>query len=258
MALSSSDLSPDPRIRAIQEATEARGEGGGFMGDVKRSGLGGWLFGGDDGKNIAAGPEHGAQAGAFIQGQLNGSQGRPAPMFSSYDAADARNRQMVLANELRRIASGQQVGAGEMAVNRQVGQATAAQQAQMMMARGGNTALAARAAGRNTADIGVNGAGMAAQAQLQDATNAQNQLAGIYSGMRGQDISIGQGNQNAQLNQTGLNQQYSLGLLGQQLGYDQAALNQGNTQAALNAADKGVFGQLLAAGGQIGAAYAGK
>ena len=220
--------------------------------------LGSWLFGGDDGDNIASGPEHGAQAGAFIQGQLGGSQGRPAPMFESGDAAAARNQQMILANELRRIASGQQVGAGEMAVNRQVGQATAAQQAQMMMARGGNTALAARAAGRNTADIGVNGAGMAAQAQLQDQANAQNQLAGIYSGMRGQDISIGQGNQQAQLNQTGLNQQYSLGLLGQQLGYDQAALNQGNTQAALNAADKGVFGQLLAAGGQIGAAYAGK
>lgn len=217
-----------------------------------------WLFGGDDGNKIASGPEHGAQAGSFIQGQLGLSQRRPAPGFESADAANARNQQMILANELRRIASGQQVGAGEMAVNRQVGQATAAQQAQMMMARGGNTALAARAAGRNTADIGVNGAGLAQQAQLQDATNAQGQLAGILNGMRGQDISIGQGNQQAQLGQTGLNQQYSLGLLGQQLGYDQAALNQGNTQAALNAADKGMFGQLLAAGGQIGAAYAGK
>lgn len=217
-----------------------------------------FLFGGNATEGMASGPEHGAAAGRFIQDQLAQSQGRPAPVFESADAAMARNQQLILANELRKIASGQQVGAGEMAVNRQVGQATAGQQSNAMMARGSNAPLAARAAARNTADIGVNGAGIAAGAQLQDASNAQGQLAGILNGMRGQDIAIGQGNQNATLGQTGMNQQYSLGLLGSQLGYDQAALNQDAVKRGIDMQDKGIFPQLLAAGAQIGGAAAGR
>ncbi len=212
--------------------------------------------GGQAGKDIDTSMPHGKFGADFAQGQLAGVGNRTAPQFASQEAAQARLQQAQLAQMLHAQASGQTAGAGELAVNRQVGQANAAQQAQAMMARGQNSALAQRGAARNTADIGVNGAGQAAIAQMGDQQNAQQQLAGLLGNMRGQDIGIGQGNQQAQLSQTGMNDSATGMYLGNLLGFDQAQLQAMFARQGLMSADKGLTGPLLAAGGQIGAAAA--
>lgn len=219
-------------------------------------------------------------------GQLAGRQAPTSQMFQLDQAAQlnagqadqARAGQMGVANRLGAIATGQQAGAGELAVNRQIGQATAAQQAAARMSRGANAALAARAAARNTAGLGVAGAGQAQIAQLNDQAAANQQLAGIYGGMRGQDLDLAgqnaqllqqrnmlQGqfgqqtnlaNQQAQLQQTGMNDQAAQGYLASLMGLDQMQLQQLLAKQQLNAQDKGLLGQLMQIGGQVGAAYA--
>ena len=222
------------------------------------SGLNNYLFGGDATKGMPDGPKHGDYMSGYIQNQLGTVGDRPAPTFNSLDAARARADQTALVAQLRQIAAGDRAGAGEMAVNRQMGQAQAAQQAQAQASRGSNAALAARTAARNTSQLGTTGAGMAAGAQMQDQSNAMGQLSGVLNGMRGQDIAIGQGNQNANLQQTQMNQSAQLGYLAQLLGIDQVALQQDLAKRGLDMQDKGIFPQLLAAGGQIAGAAAGK
>ncbi len=212
--------------------------------------------------NIAgARPEH----AEFFDGYLRNRLGQPAqqaPMFESPDQAAARAQMQQQANRLGSIASGQTAGAGEIAVNRQVGQAVAGQQSMAQSARGGNAALAGRLAARNAATIGVDGAGMAAQAQMGDQAQANQQLASVLSGMRGQDIGIGQGNQSSQLQQTGMNNQAELGFLAQMLGMDQATLQgflqnrQLDIQAEANKPDR--IGQVLGAGATISGSFAGR
>lgn len=113
--------------------------------------------------------------------------------------AQARAMQAQLAGHLTGVLSGQQAGAGELAVNRQANQAVAQQQAAARMQRGGNAALAGRTAAINTADIGLNAAGQAQQAAVQDQQVAGGQLAGVAGQMREQDIGLA--GQNAQLKQ---------------------------------------------------------
>jgi Chaperone of endosialidase len=113
--------------------------------------------------------------------------------------AQSRDLQLQLANRLLGISSGQEMGAGEMAAMRQGNQAIAQQQAMARMGRGANAPLAARAAATNTANIGLNTAGQAQQAALQDQQVASGQLAGVAGQMRGQDIDVA--GQNAQLRQ---------------------------------------------------------
>lgn len=199
----------------------------------------------------------------FLNNNLDAAGQRQAPMFESADAAAARAQQNQLAQRLQAIASGQQAGAGELAVNRQIGQATAAQQAQAQMARGANTALAARNAARNTADIGVAGAGQAQIAQINDQNAANAQLAGVLGGMRGQDIGIGQGNQGAQLTQTGLNDSAQSRYLAGLLGLDQNTFNNMMMQRQMNLQEKAQHdansfgGRLMSIGGQALSSYAG-
>jgi hypothetical protein len=169
---------------------------------------------------------------------------------------------MGVAGDLGRIASGQQAGAGELAVNRQVGQATAAQTAAARMAHGANSALASRNAARNTADLGLQGAGMASQAQMSDQQAANAQRGALYGQAFGQDAQIAsqnaqlsqqaaQGNQQSQLYQTQLNDARQIQALGQQLGWDQAQIAAEIAKSQAQNQDKGIFGGLLAAGGQI-------
>ena len=143
-----------------------------------------------------------------------------------------RRGMMDVAGRLGGIASGQQRGAGEIAANAQLGRATAAQTAAARMAHGANAALAYRNAARNTADIGLSGAGMAAQARLQDQGQANAQLGQIYGSLYGQDANVA--SQNAQLAQAAqlANQQAAqqtqaqrIQALGSMLGWDQATIN---------------------------------
>lgn len=111
----------------------------------------------------------------------------------------AQRGQFQLADDLRRQSLGQEKGAGELATERQVGRAQAAQQAQAASARGGGSALAARTAARQQADIGLEGAGQAQQAALSDQQQARQQLGQVLSQAGAQ--SLQRGTQEAQLDQ---------------------------------------------------------
>lgn len=201
-----------------------------------------WLVGGDATKDINPKLNHGDYMGGYLQNALGGLGGQRL----NFGAADQSRGQMgQLASQLQGVASGTQKGAGEMAVDRQMGQATAAQQALANMARGSNTALAMRNAGRNQADLGVAGAGQAQQAALNDQTNARGQLAGLLSQMRSGDFTQ-QGLQ--QQNYNGQNSA-AQGYLGQLLGLDQAQLQALLQKNQLGMQDQGHLAALLQAAG---------
>lgn len=223
-----------------------------------------WAFGADP-HNQAYKQIQGPQQYGYATNALGkfAQQDAPQVQGSQLNTANINQSRAGLnntANNLSAIASGQQQGAGQIAVNRQVGQAQAQQAAQAQSARGGNSALAMRNAARNQADLGLAGAGQAAQAQQTDQLTANQQLAGIYGGMYGQDASVAA--QNAQLAQQAqlANQQstlqqrnLALGAYNQQLGWDQAQTNAdiARVQAQQNA--KGGFGDFAGAiGGIIG------
>ncbi len=180
--------------------------------------LGGWLGGGGDDDPNAGVPKGQANydyANAYIKNQLGQNLGGRQLDFSN--AQQARGQMGVLAGQLQHVSNGSQAGAGELAVNRQMGQATAAQQSLARMAHGANAALAARTAARNTSDLGVAGAGQAAMAQMTDQANARGQLAGVLGTMRQGDYQ--QTGQQQQM--MGLNDQTQMGYLSQMLGMDQ-------------------------------------
>ncbi len=209
-----------------------------------------WLLGGGATKGMASEP----QTAGFQRGYLqNDFLNRQAPMMNTGQADQTRGQQGQLASMLFQQAQGMRPGAGEMAVNRQANQALASQTSAAQMARGANAALAMRNAARTRADIGVNAAGQASIAQLQDQQSAQNQLGGLLGGMRGQDIGVAQGNQQAQMQQ----QQLQLAALAQMLGVDQAALQQDLAKRGIAANDKGMLPTLLQVGGSIAGAAAG-
>lgn len=230
----------------------------------------------------------------YAGGQLNGVQDRQAPTSQMYqigartqiDAAQqqqARGQMQALADQYQRTASGQQAGAGELAVNRQRDAAAAQQFAAANMSRGANAGIAARVASRQLGDLGTNAAGMASQSALADQAAARGQLSGLLGSMRGQDMQFAsdqaqlnqqhllqQGqygqqtnlaNQAAMLQQRGRNDQYGLGLQGQLLGLSDAELRARVAAYQADAAkpkDPGFVGGLMQMGGQALAAYAGR
>jgi len=150
---------------------------------------------------------------------------------------DAQLRQMA---QLQGIASGGQQGAGELAVQRQMANANAAQQSIARMARGGNAALAYRNAANNTAANGLSAAGLGQQAALQDQMNAQGLLSQVGAAGRQGDFAINQ-----------LNSSNYLALLNGMNSMDAAQLGGANAAAQANAANQNAFrGSLLTAGGQ--------
>lgn len=210
---------------------------------------GSWLFGGA----ATAGMETQPQTGDFQRGYLQQFTNRQAPMMNTGMSNQARGQQGRLADMLFANAAGTRPGAGELAVQRQVGNANAAQTAQASMARGADSALAMRNAARNQAEIGVNGAGQAAIAQMQDQQGAVGQLGGLLGMQRQQDIATAGANQQAQMQQ----QQLQLSALAQMLGVDQAALQQDLAKRQLQMQDKGMLGSILQTAGTVGAAAAG-
>lgn len=232
---------------------------------------------------------NGQYAQDYLRQQLGGVTGRQAPMataaqlgqaaqLNAAQSDQARMQQQQQADYLRNMMTGNQAGAGELGVNRQVSQAQAAQQAMARMGRGGNAALMARNAARNTMDIGLAGAGQAAQAQMQDQQGAAGQLGGMLQGMRGQDIDVagqnagfqqqrmmqqgafdqqtGLSNQDSRLRQMAMNDQASQQYMAQLLGMDAQTFQNELAKRQLAASDKGILGSALQAAGGIGAAYA--
>lgn len=209
-----------------------------------------WLFGGKATEGMPSQP----QTADFQRGFLQDFAGRQAPTMNTAQADQTRRQQGQLSSMLFGQATGTQPGAGEMAVNRQIGQAQAGHTALASMARGAGAGMAQRNAARASADLGINGAGMAAQAQMQDQQNAQNQLNALLGNMRNQDISVAGANQQAQMQQQGL----QLNALAQLLGVDVAALQQDMARRGLDLQDKGMLPTLLQIGGAIGASAVGK
>ena len=105
-----------------------------------------------------------------------------------------RRAQLAQMQQLQGIASGQQVGAGELATQRQYANALAAQQAQARMARGGNAALAYRNAANQSAALGSTAAGMGQQAALQDQQAAQGMLGQVGAAGRSADYNVANAN----------------------------------------------------------------
>jgi len=150
---------------------------------------------------------------------------------------DAQLRQL---GQLQGIASGQQQGAGELATQRQMANANAAQQSMARMARGGNAALAYRNAANNTAANGISAAGLGQQAALQDQMNAQGLLSQVGAAGRQGDFATNQ-----------LNSSNYLALLNGMNSMDAAQLGGANAANIANASNQNAFrGSLLSAGGQ--------
>lgn len=197
------------------------------------------LFGGGDDSNPAPPPPPNPLAQAALGGIVQNAQGRAAPsIYGSQLAVDQAGRQGILdtTGRLGAIAAGTQQGAGEMAVNAQVGRANAAQMAAARASRGANAALAYRNAMRNQADIGLAGAGQAGAARLQDQAAANQQLGGLYSNLYGQDIGVAgqnaqlsqaaqQANLQAALQQQQMNDAYQIQALGQMQGWSQQQID---------------------------------
>lgn len=224
-----------------------------------------------------------------IQQGLAGTQGRVAPQSDRINMGGTpqinmgpqnqyRAGQNQLIGQLQGVASGQRAGAGELGVNRQVQQALGAQQGGARMSRGSSASTGALGAGRNMADIGIQGAGAAAQAQQADIGQAQQLLAQTLGGARGQDIGLASqqaqmqqaqvfqqagldqatslANAQARLQMMGMNDAAALAYLSQLTGMNAAELQARMVQEAAAMGQQGLIGPILQAGGTVAAAAA--
>ena len=244
------------------------GAAGGLIG-----GIAGWYGGKDNKKPLQY------QDRDQVQALIRGGSGDPNAGYwgqdvTHFQAPQTQAAQLQMGNDpfraaqlqqmgqLQGIASGQQRGAGELAVQRQAQQALAAQQAQARMARGGNAALAYRNAAGQSAAIGSSAAGASRQAALQDQMNAQGLLSGLSAQGRGADINVSGQNANLQqqagIQNAGMQQQNQVINSGNYMGL-LSQLNQmnGNQLAATagQPVQPGIGGQLLSTGGQALGAY---
>lgn len=218
-------------------------------------GLGG-LFSGDDDKpqyqdrdKIMALINRGYGPGGITQNQ--------APQLQMQDQR-FRDAQLQQLNQLQGIASGQQQGAGELAVQRQYANALAAQQAQARMARGANAALAYRNAANQSAALGSSAAGMGQQSAMQDQMNAQGLLSQVGAVGRQGDFNVANANAGYLQGNQQLNAQSYIGLLNQlnsmnggQMGAQAAA-----SQAAQQRNDALLGAGISSAGTILAAKYA--
>lgn len=204
----------------------------------------------------------------YMWQQLGGLGGRQAPQVGGAQIAtgpqsQVRAQEMALAGQLGRVATGQEKGAGELAVGRQFQQGLAAQMAMQRGVRGGNAGSAGLAAARNAGNMTVDAAGQSQMAALQDQTQARGLLAGLLGQVRGADLGLASSqagfdqqaalaNQEAQLRQMGLNDQQIATILGQMgnLGLGEANLRL--QQQGYISQDQGYFPSLLQQAGNLG------
>lgn len=181
--------------------------------------------------------------------------------------AQFRQYQIDQANRLNAIASGQQMGAGEMATRRAAQQAYAQQVGMANMQRGGGAPYAGLGAARNQTMISGNAAGQAQQAGLSDQQQANAQLTNALAQGRGADIGLATSqaqmnqaqqlaNADMQMRQMGLDDQTRLAYL-QQLAQMNATELTGQNAAAVasNQQNNALLGAGISAGGQILGAY---
>ncbi len=221
-------------------------------------------YGGGSSMNIATGSQgmgprdflmpnqYSGQVEMGFQQGMAGIDNRAAPQLDPSQQAAFRAMQLQQAQQLQRVASGQQQGAGELAVQRQVANAQAAQQAQAMMARGGqNAGLAMRNAATQQAGIGLAGAGQSQQAALSDQQMAQGQLTGALGQGRQGDIGMAGQNANLLQQQYGMNDQARLGYLNNLSQMGTGELNAGASNFGSAQQTKGIAGSVLEAGGGL-------
>jgi hypothetical protein len=144
------------------------------------------------------------------------------------------------------------------------------------MVRGGNAGMTQLGAARNVATIGGNMAGQAQQAALNDQAQANNQLGSLLNAGRTTDVGMAtsqaglnqqtalqQGqmdqaaklaNMDAQLRQTGMNDQARIAYLQQLTGMDAAQLQAQMAAYSQAKQSPGILGGLLQMGGQLGGA----
>jgi hypothetical protein len=216
-------------------------------------GVGNFLWGKAPSQSQYIGP-HNGQINDLINNGLTNVQGRGAPQLATGQSDQVRNAQMQQIAQMQGVASGQQQGAGELAVQRQAQNALAGQQAMAHMRGAGGAGMLG--AQRNSANIGINAAGMGQQAALQDQQSMQGLLQNALAGTRGQDIGVA--NSNAQLtqNQSGMNDQQYMALLQSMQGMDQNQL-QAYLAAKSLPSNAGAFGSILGIGGNLVGAYLG-
>lgn len=233
------------------------------LSDYSLHGAHNWFVGGDATKQLNNTQVLGMQQ---AQQQLGGLATAQAPSMQASQLngdqmAQSRAGAYGVANRLGGIAGGQQAGAGELAVNRQLGQAQAQQTAMARSQRGANSSIAARNAARNSMDMSQAGAGQAAQAQMADQQAANAQLGQLYGSMYGQDAQVAA--QNAQLqqqaamsNQDAVLKSRALNIqaLGEQRGWSQAQIDLELKRAGVGVADKGIVAGLFGGGGSMMAA----
>lgn len=195
---------------------------------------------------------HEGQITGLINQGLAGLPNRQAAQLAGGPQDQMRQMQLSQAQQLQGIAGGQQQGAGELAVQRQMQNALAGQQAMARMRGAGG--LGYRDSARNSAAIGLNAAGMGQQAAMQDQMNAQGLLQNALAGARGQDIGLANSNAQLQQNQTQMNDQQYMALLQSLQGMDAQKLQAQMALYQQAAQKQGMLGPLLSAGGQIGAA----
>lgn len=240
--------------------------------------------------------EHGNLVRSELLNGLDSVRGRAAPQargatvgqISRYGGGGQFRSQLAgLSDRLGAIASGQQMGAGELAARRAGAAAAAQQQGFARSQRGAGAALAARTAARNTADIGLGTAGQAQQAALQDQQAALAQQGQVLGMGSAQDVQVGLArmdaqnqrvfqqagldqatslaNMQARLSTMGMNDQASLAYLSQLYGIDQAEMaarlqqDQLRVQQGVGLAGVDTSGwgaNLMNIGGQIGVAAA--
>jgi hypothetical protein len=185
-----------------------------------------------------------------IQGAINQGLGTNHQMPTAQANDPFRQAQLQQMQQLQGIASGQQMGAGELAAQRQGQNALAQQQAMARMTRGAGAGQAQLMAARNAGNIGLATAGQSQQAALQDQMNAQGLLTNAMGQGRGQDLqSISQ-----QLQLMGMNDQTRLAYLQQLTGMDATQLQAQLGAMQATTQQQGLLGPLLSAGGQVGAA----
>jgi hypothetical protein len=157
-----------------------------------------------------------------------------------------RAAQLQQMGQLQGIASGQQQGAGELAAQRQVMNAQAAQQAQARMARGNNAALAYRNAANQTAALGVTGAGLGQQAAMQDQMNAHGLLGQVGAQGRQSDIGVANANAGYANNAAQQNAGFQQATNQANAGFQQQAAGQNaNAQGQMQQLNNGNYLQLL-------------
>lgn len=166
-----------------------------------------------------------------IRAMINGGYGQGG--ITNYQAPSLqmgddpfRRAQLQQLQQLQSISSGQQQGAGELAAQRQVQNAQAAQQAIARSARGGGSGpMAYRNAANQSAALGLSGAGMGQQAALQDQMNAQGLMGQIGAQGRGSDINVANANAGYQAGANQLNSGNYLQLLNQLNSMNQSKYN---------------------------------